>query len=154
MSSAQFELERFASIEREVGPLFRKHYLEISSNQDIELAPDLDLYRELCDRGIMKCFTARDLEDNELIGYAFFFVKHNLHYQHSLQAVQDIIFIDKSRRGFGSEFISWCDEQLKAMGVQVVYHHVKAAHNWGPVLERKGYKMIEYIYSKRLDLEG
>lgn len=146
----KYDLERFSDIEAECIPLFEKHYKEISHFQDIDLAPDLEQYRKLSDIGFLKCFTARS-ESSELIGYSFFFVKHNLHYKKSLQAVNDIIFIDKEKRGFGAEFIAWCDLQLKEIGCQVVYHHVKASKDWGPMIKRQGYELVDLIYAKRLD---
>jgi hypothetical protein len=51
----------------------------------------------------------------------------------------------------GGRFIKWCDEQLRAEGVAVVYHHIKAAHNFGPMLERFGYELVDLIYSRRLN---
>jgi len=147
-----FQLEQFDKIMEEVIPLFQQHYLEIAHYADIELSPDFERYVYLSSCGAMKCYTYR--EGETLIGYAFFFIKHNMHYSKSLQAVQDIIFIQKDKRGHGSAFISWCDEQLKDLGVQVVYHHIKTNHNWGSMLERKGYELVDLIYAKRLDGEG
>lgn len=134
----------------EAFPLFLGHFKEISANQDIPLEPDYEQYLKLSEMGFLRFFSSRDAA-GKLIGYAVFFVKTNLHYKSSKQAVQDIIYINPKSRGFGSEFIAWCDEMLRAEGCQIVYHHVKAAHNWGKVLDRMGYKMVEFIYSKRLD---
>ena len=77
--------------------------------------------------------------------------KNNLHYKQSLQAQQDLLFIDSEYRGRGMIFIKWCDDQLRTLGVQVVRHHIKLAHNWGKGLERLGYEAEDVIYSKRLD---
>ena len=60
-------------------------------------------------------------------------------------------FIDKEKRGFGGKFILWCDDELRKEGVQVVYHHIKAAHNWGKMIERLGYQLQDLIYCRRLD---
>lgn len=133
----------------EVSPLLEKHYREISHFHDIALDPDWPIYRMAEANGMYKTYTAR--LGGKLIGYASFWIKHNAHYKSSLQAVQDVIFIDPTSRGFGSKFIHWCDEQLKALGVQVVRHHLKAAHNWGKILERDGYELEDLIYTKRLD---
>lgn len=132
-------------------PLFIGHFKEISANQDIPLEPDFEQYYKLEEMGMLRFFSARN-DQGKLLGYAVFMVRNNLHYKSSKQAVQDIIYISPHERGFGAEFIEWCDAMLKAEGVQLVYHHVKAAHNWGKVLDRLGYRMIEFIYSKRLDL--
>ena len=146
----KFQREKTHEIFEEIKPLLARHYHEIAHYKDIKLEPSWDEYRFLEEREFLRTFTARD-DRNELIGYAVFFVKPNLHYRGSLQAVQDIIYIDSERRGFGKEFIKWCDSQLKSEGVQAVYHHVKKSHNWGPMLERMGYQLIDLVYGKRLD---
>lgn len=87
-----------------------------------------------------------------LVGYALYIVNSNPHYASSIQAVQDVIYLDPAvRGGTGYKFIKWCDEQLAAEGVQASYHHVKAAHNFGKLLERQGYELVDLIYAKRLD---
>lgn len=134
----------------EVMPLLEKHYHEIAHYKDIDLDPDIEQYLKLEEIGAIRCFIARD-ELEVMVGYAVYFIRHNIHYKSSLQALQDVIYIDPERRGFGAQFILWCDEQLKAEGVQIVYHHVKNAHNFGPMLERLGYRLVDLIYTRRLD---
>jgi lysylphosphatidylglycerol synthetase-like protein (DUF2156 family) len=51
----------------------------------------------------------------------------------------------------GAAFIDWCDQQLRAEGVQVVSHHVKLAHDFGPTLARLGYEHVEAMWQRRLD---
>lgn len=146
----KFQRERIADVYEEALPLLTAHWKEIAHYQDIILNPDIETYVKMDDAGMLRAFTARDL-NGILIGYAVFFVRANMHYKDSLQASQDILYIDKNKRGTGGRFILWCDEQLKAEGVQVVYHHSKVAHNFGPLLERFGYKLVDYIYGRRLD---
>lgn len=129
-------------------PLIKRHYDEIAHFKDIPLEPDVELYQQLEDTGLTRVFTVR--KSNALIGYSLFFVRPNPHYRSSIQAVQDVIFIDKQHRGIGRKFIAWCDERLKYEGVQVAYHHVKNNHNFGPMLERDGYELIDLVYGKRL----
>lgn len=142
----QFSTDLFA----EFLPLLTAHYKEVAHYQDIPLEPSVDGYRALADSGALRIFTARD-EENDLVGYAVYFLKYNLHYQSSLQAGQDILYVRPDSRGIGARLIKWCDEQLKAEGVQVVYQHVKAAHNFGPMLERQGYELVDLLYARRLD---
>ena len=146
----QYSLESIDLIFEEIFPLLKEHFLEVSANLDIELSPNRATYCALERNGAFKIFTARN-NQSEILGYAAYFINHSLHYQTSLQAVQDVVFIRKDARGFGKDFINWCDEQLKILGVQVVYHHVKVKHDWGHMLEKSGYDFIEKIYSKRLD---
>lgn len=144
-----FKKERLQDIWDEILPILREHYLEIAHYKDIRFEPNVAEYFRLEDIGIIKVFTAREKE--ELIGYNIFFVRHNLHYKSSLQALNDVIYIKKEKRGFGKIFIKWCDHELKKLGVQAVYHHVKSEHNWGKILEIMDYKLIDLIYGKRLD---
>jgi GNAT superfamily N-acetyltransferase len=146
----KFQVENLDQFLAEAVPLLFAHWKEIAHYEDIELKPDMVAYGAAERAGTLRIFTARD-EDNKLVGYSLFFVRRNPHYADSLQASQDIIYIDKNRRGFGARFIKWCDGQLKSEGVQAVYHHVKAKHNFGPLLERMGYELVDYIYAKRLD---
>ena len=136
------------SIYEEMKPLTVLHYEEIAHYQDIPLEPDIAMYKAIEEQGMLRLYTVRDEE--ELIGYSIFFIKENCHYKSSVQASQDIVFIRKDKRGQGREFLAWCDSQLKQDGVEVVYHHVKAAHNFGPLLVRQGYELVDYIYGKRL----
>lgn len=137
---------------QEALPLLVEHWQEISHNKDIPLDPDLDAYLRVAESGSLRVFTVR--RGGALIGYAVFIVRRNLHYKTSLQAVQDVLFIRKSERGgTGIRFIKFCDNMLRSEGVQVVYQHVKAAHNFGPLLVRLGYECVEEIYSHRLDKE-
>lgn len=135
----------------EMMPLFRLHYSEIAHFKDIELDPDIDRYLEMEKADCIRLFTAREL-GGKLLGYSVYVLFHAPHYRQSKQASQDVLFIYPESRGFGRSFIKWCDEQLTLDGVQVVSHHVKVAHNFGPMLEKMGYEMVEYIYVKRLDL--
>lgn len=152
------------SLFEEMKPLLEKHFHEIAHYQDIPLDPAIDQYLALERAGALRVFTARGLiraqnedgnwEEKEILaGYCIFFVRHNLHYQGSLQASQDILFVYPAFRhaGFGSKFISFCDDELRKEGVQVAYHHVKQAHNFGPLLERIGYQLVDLIYGRRLD---
>ena len=133
----------------EIKPLISEHWEEIAHFKDIPLDPDFDLYQKIQDSGNIRVFTVR--EEDKLVGYALFFTKVNLHYKSSNQAVQDILFIHPDHRGCGAKFIIWCDEQLKAEGVQAVYQHMKAKHNFGEMLERIGYELQDLIYVRRLN---
>jgi hypothetical protein len=134
----------------EAMPLLHAHWREIAHYPDILLDVDVDGYMRCDEMGMVRCFTAR--EDGALVGYALFFVRPNLHYQASVQAVQDVLYLaPRARGGAGRRFIAWCDEQLAKQAIQVVYHHTKAVHNFGPMLERMGYELVDLIYAKRLD---
>ena len=143
----KFARESIADVWGEVQALLNEHWREIAHYQDIPLQPDEVFY---LGNPALRCFTARE---DCLVGYACFVVAPNKHYMGSLQAMQDVLFISPGhRKGLtGYRFIRWCDEQLKAEGVQVVYHHTKTAHDFGALLTRQGYEEVDRIYAKRLD---
>ena len=140
-----------ANLVGEMMPLFEKHYREIAAFKDIALAPDLAKYELLGAIGGLRIFTAR--MGDKLMGYEIVFVGPNLHYRASLQAQQDILFLDPSmRKGLtGYKFIAWCDDQLKAEGVEVIMQHVKMAHDFTPILERLGYQKHDIVMARRLN---
>jgi GNAT superfamily N-acetyltransferase len=133
----------------EIFPLFEKHWLEIAHFDDIPLNPDTEQYFKIDALGLLHVYTARD-EAAKLVGYAVYFVAPHLHFKQSLQATQDVLFIDKESRGFGMRFIRWCDEQLRVAGVQVVANAVAEANDYALVLRRMGYKRSDQMYVRRL----
>lgn len=146
--TVSFGAEYVVKVWPEILPLLEKHWEEIAHYKDIPLEPDFEQYKKLDDLKLLRVFTAR--REDVLIGYCVYMVGYNLHYKSSLQARQDVLFIDKKHRGFGGRFIAWCDEQLRKEGVQVVYHHVKEAHDFGSLLVRLGYEPVDKIYARRL----
>jgi len=152
----KFQEEIFTDLQDEVYDLLQIHYKEVAHYLDIPLEPDWETYKKLESIGNLATYTVRDFS-NTLIGYSVFFLRHNIHYKSSYQAVQDIIYVDPNYRksGIGSELIEYCDQMLADKGVQVVYHHVKQSKNFGPkILEPQGYELIDLIYGKRLDKRG
>lgn len=137
----------------EMMPLLEAHWQEVAHYSDIPLDVDVETYLAAEASGAVRCFTARFAEGDSLAGYAVYTVRHNPHYRGSLQAVQDVLYLHPSvRGGMGFKFIAWADEQLRGEGVQAVYHHVKVAHDFGKLLARQGYEMVDTIWAKRLDL--
>ena len=149
VDAIKFHKERAQDCYEESIPLLYKHWQEIAHYKDIPLDPDFDSYTKTEDAGFLRCYTARRAS-SQLVGYAVFFVRPNPHYKTSIQASQDILFIDSNHRGMGGRFIKWCDEQLRLENVQVVYHHIKAQHNFGKLLERFGYELVDLIYARRM----
>lgn len=138
----------------ELAPLLEAHFREVGKFQDIPLDVDRAMYYRAQENGAIRFYTVRGAGITfYLVGYALFFVRSNPHYQTSVQAVEDVIYLDPSvRGGTGAKFIRWCDEQLAGEGCQVVVRHVKAAHDYGKLLERQGYAIVDHLYAKRLDV--
>jgi len=136
----------------EAAPLLIAHWKEVAHFADIPLAPDFAFYDAAVSSGVLRFYSIRG--QGRLVGYAVFFVKPNPHYTTSVQAAADVLYLSPECRGHvGRRFIRWCDDQLRAEGVQAVYHRTKAtrALNFAPILERQGYTLIDLVYAKRLD---
>lgn len=146
----KYGVETINEVIEEINPLLHAHWREIAKYQDIPLVPDWEAYSQIEKMGILKIFTCREEETNQLIGYCVYIVKPHLHYSTCLTAMQDILFIRQDRRGTGLRFIVWCDNMLKDMGVDLIIQHVKHNHNFGPALERVGYELMDLIYTKRI----
>jgi hypothetical protein len=148
----QFNRESSDTVINEIAPLLEAHWAEIAHYPDIPVNCNYDAYLKLEAAGILRIYTVR--AHLALIGYAIFLVSPNLHYGGSLQAKQDVLYLAPAyRRGrMGWRFIVWCDEQLRAEGVQVVVQHQKIAHPaLGRILERIGYQAVDTLWMRRLD---
>lgn len=143
--------EHIRDVWDQLQPLLARHWREIAHYQDIPLDPDRQRYEIAEASGTLRVFLAYLGED--LIGYAVFIVSRSMHYAGSVQAVQDVIYLDPAYRnaGIGRALVAECDEALRAEGVQVVYQHVKLAYDFGPLLASLGYEAIETVYGRRLD---
>lgn len=151
MSTVTFQREPIRALWAELWPLLVAHWEEIATWPDIPLDPDREAYAEADDAGLLRLYTARDAA-GLLVGYAAYVVRTHLHYRHSKQAVQDVVYLrPECRRGrIGRQLLEYGDAQLAGEGVQVVYQHVKLTHNFGPLLERLGYEHVENVYARRL----
>lgn len=140
------------TLQAEIQPLLKAHWREIAHFQDIPLNVCWEVYYHAMVAGMLRVFTARETRSpKRLAGYAVFFVRPNPHFQDSTQAVQDVMFMLPACRGHGGALITFAEHQLKAEGVQAVYHHVKRAFDFGSLLARLGYSEVERIWVKRLD---
>lgn len=149
-------------------PLLREHWREVAHFKDIPLDVDVDAYLTAARNDALRIFTARHyypapvvgatdilMPDSELVGYAVFFVRPNPHYRGSVQASCDVIYMHpKVRAANAIRFLAFCDRNLSYQGVDVVYHRVKVAKDWGKILARLGYDAIDVTYGKRLHREA
>lgn len=145
-----FQREDVRGLWNEALPLLVAHWHEVAHFKDIVLDPDVERYNKAQEMGALVVHTAR--RDRRLVGYIAWFVGPNGHYRNSIQAVQDVIYIDPAER-HGSmvlRFIKWSEWQLAEQGVEAAYHHLKARKDWSPLLERLGHQLVDLIYARRL----
>jgi len=144
-----FTIETIKDNLKEVQDLSELHYLESAPYFDIPLKVDWEKVLKLERLNVLKTYFMK--KSSKIIGYASFSLGPSLEYKTSYQASLFNIFLHPDYRGGGRKFIAWCDEQLQDLGVQVVYHHVKARNDYGVLLKRLGYVKMNIEYSKRLD---
>lgn len=134
----------------EMVPLIVRHFVEVAHFKDIKVEPDFDRYMAVEAAGLLRIYTAR--EHGQLIGYSVFVVTQHPHFRGVLQANEELLFLDPDhRRGAaGSYFIKFCDEQLAAEGVNVIYHTVSPARDYSPILLSRGYSLCDHVYARRL----
>ena len=164
MRGLTFQRERAHELLDEARPLYEAHYEEIAFYKDIPLIVNETAYMQAEEAGALRCFTAR--YNGELVGYVVYTVKHNPRYSTSLQALQDILFVDKTKRGalIGKRLIEFSYERLKSEGVQLVIQHCKVSpeikallsemqdrKDVGRLFELLGHDLIDFLYAKRLD---
>jgi hypothetical protein len=134
----------------EMDPLLREHYHEVAMYQDkIELNPCYDTYFVLEDQNSLRIFTWRD-EEGMIIGYNVFFIKNHPHYQDTMYAVNDIIYVHPGHRGMEvPPFLQWCEHQLWSYDqVDVVTYHMKENKPFHGLMEFLEYDHAEHTYTK------
>jgi GNAT superfamily N-acetyltransferase len=136
--------------------LLASHWQEIAHYKDIPLDVSWSDYEKVEQVGMLRIYTAR--VGRELVAYACYKVARNSHYQSSLQAIQDVLFVEPAHRrsGIGGQLVAFADCMLRTEGVQVTYQHSKVS-GIGRLLDElllsQGYELIERIWAKRLDQE-
>jgi GNAT superfamily N-acetyltransferase len=145
-----YQHENYGNVREEIKPLIIKHWEEIALNQDIiELNPDWDAYGELDRSGLLRVFTVRNKEES-LVGYFVVIVSRSLHYKDHVFANNDIIFVlPEYRKGTtGIKLIDFAERELEAEGIRALNINTKDHQSFDAILQRRGYQMIERVYSK------
>lgn len=135
---------------QEMMPLWAAHHAEIPQLKT-PLEPDLRVYQAIESNGGLRVFTVRHAES--LVGYQVFFVAADHHSKNQVQAVQDILYLAPEYRGtwHGYKFIQWCDARLGEEGVNVSVKRIDSQHDFGRMLERMGYTLVDLTYARRLN---
>ena len=145
-----FDLEPLSNCYAEAIPLFKKHWQEIAYLNNLKPDPEFSKYESLEKHKILRFYTAR--KQGSLIGYAIFFVQPHLHFKKSIFAYCDIVFILPKHRGFGYDFIRWCNDNLKREGTEVILYEVNKLHDYGNLLKRQGFKHTGDMYTLEVRL--
>jgi GNAT superfamily N-acetyltransferase len=131
-------------------PLIAKHFVEIARFKDFRVEPDFMYYQVADDSGMLRIYTARF--DKQLVGYSVFMLYKHPHFKSSLQAHEELLFLDPERRkgDLGDKLIGFCDEQLEKDGVDVICHTVSVERDFSLLLLRRGYELSDRVYARRV----
>lgn len=135
--------------------IVKRHWDEVGIHKaDVPLDVDWARYARLEDDGTLKLMGA--WRGETMLGYASFIVMPNLHYQSTLHAINDAIYVDTAYRGVGVRLIRANEKALAELGggrpVRIVYHvkeHIEQDRGTlGPVFIRMGYGKFESCFDK------
>lgn len=153
MPSVRFQREALTDqLWSDALPLLVDHWLEVSGDHGAPLRPSLSRYETLAAHGVLRVFTVRD-ELHNLLGYALFTVIPSLN-TGIIEAQQGAIYVSPSHRGaHGKHFVEYCNAELFAEGVELVYQTDTSARPLGRLLERQGFESAGQVWVKRRPVE-
>lgn len=153
--SMRFALEPYSEkLVQEMRPLWDEHFKELPQLWS-GIDPNLSVYSLLQKTNILRIYTARigAQWENTLVGYQVFCVMKHPHRQYSLEANQDILFLDPEvRKGMVAiKFLKWCDLQLELEGVKAIFRGSRVKKDIGSLYQRMGYECFDLIYVRKIN---
>ena len=135
---------------KEMEVLFPLHYEELCVTKDFPLSPDYEAYKRLADAGMLRCITVR--ADDEMIGYAMFFIRPHMHYSTCKTAFEDLYYIrpDYRRGRVGIRLFKYAEDVLKGIGVNRIIMHTKIHMDNSKLFEYLGYTWTDKLFTKIL----
>lgn len=115
-------LEKFTQNYRELEPLYRQHYAEMTERLAKEgviyspYNPRLDKYGEACEGGWLLNFVVRC--DGVACGYSNVYLTNDMH-NNDLICQEDTVFVlQEHRNGIGKKLVQCVIEELRSRGVK------------------------------------
>ena len=133
---------------KDITPLLESYRREVGYFTNLKLDPGFERYEQLEKLGALRAYTAR--LDGKLIGFCLFLFYPYLHFKNDIFALHDILYIMPKHRGFGYEFLKWCNERLKEDGASIIMYSVSLNFNYGSLLKRLDFKLSDHLYSKEI----
>lgn len=137
-------LEKFTHTYRELEPLYRQHYAEMTERLAAEgiqyspYNPRLDQYQVSCDGGWLLNYVVR--LDGVAVGYSNVYLTNDMH-NNDLICQEDTIFILKEHRnGIGKKLVQHIIEELRARGVKRVLVAAMTDLRVAKLWKRMGFK--------------
>lgn len=146
-----FQEEFFLDAYQDAKEIIKRNNAETGYLSDEYFEPRKEVWAELNAQDKFRVFTMRTM-NNELVGYAGFYVTEHVLYPGKFMAQQDLLFVDKEYRGLKAfRFLKWVDEFLEEMGFDLIARTVSMKNpGFADVLSRMGYKLLEKNYVKEL----
>lgn len=138
----------YSEVIEEITPMLIEHHKEVWVYPDSPLDIDHAAYLKMEQNGIYKSYAA--VFENKIVGYSGYIISAHVHHKTEHWAYSDVIYIDPAYRGHGLEFISYCENELKSINIDVVVHSVTPNRDYSKALVRSGYDLMEMNYTKRL----
>lgn len=147
--SIAYAREKVAKVRDEITPLLLAHYAEIGQ-RDLLVLPDWDAYLKAEEEGKVFILTARC--EGVLIGYNVMLLASHLHYADARVAQNDVIYVAPEHRNgkVSIGLIRHFETAMRAIGFDKIYYHAKPVNNFGKLLERMGYGVVETVHAKNL----
>lgn len=145
-----FKLESYDEIIDELVALSEDHWKEVEWGQDnLTLNPNLDVYESANASHNLYMYSVRN-EEEELVGYATFWIYDHPHHRDNLFAVNDLLYLLPECRhtGYSQNFIYFCEQDLKNKGVSVITYSMKTKHRFEDLMYSSGYEHTECVFSK------
>ena len=138
----------YSEVIEEITPMILKHHKEVWVYPDSPLEVDHSMYFKMENSGMYKLYSANI--NNKIVGYSAYILTNHIHHKNEIWAHNDVIYLDPQYRGHGQEFISYCENELKSINIDVVIHSVTPKRDYSKALVRHGYDLMETNYTKRL----
>jgi GNAT superfamily N-acetyltransferase len=137
-------VEKFTETYRELEPLYRQHYKEMTdrlSEAGIHYSPykpRLEEYGKASDGGWLLTFVLRT--DGAVCGYANVYVTNDMH-NNDLIAQEDTVFVLKEHRnGIGKKLVKFVVEDLRSRGVKRLNVSARTDLRVAKLWKRMGFK--------------
>jgi GNAT superfamily N-acetyltransferase len=146
-----FARERMEDIVGEMKLLHQAHWNETEAHRHgLALNPDYDIFIRYERAGRYVLFTLRN--DGRLQGNCALYLDKSTHTQ-TLIATEDTLYLlpEARRRRAARQFIEYCENALKSLGVKEINVSVKTVNKAGRFFRLLGYRHVENGLSKILE---
>ncbi|WP_107693072.1 GNAT family N-acetyltransferase [Nitrosospira sp. Nsp2] len=146
-----FARERMEDIVHEMKLLHQAHWNETEAHRHgLALNPDYDMFYRYERAGRYVLFTLRN--DGRLQGNCALYLDKSTHTQ-TLIATEDTLYLlpEARKRGAARQFVEYCENALKSLGVKEINVSVKTVNKAGRFFRMLGYRHVENGLSKILE---